>query len=388
LQLIEKRELNQSIIIHTDHDYREACKEALSFLRLEDQVKDRDKVVIKPNLISCRPYTDGAVTDPLVLDVVLESLREHYNGEIIIAEAEAHFRTESYFKNHVFSLDPDDLKQGFWLTMRNSGILGILEKRKDPKIRVLDVSDTEYADPDVVKKKVAANYGNVYKKIHSMYLGMVPREFLEGNVLGINLTKFKSHDHYPTVVTLALKNLYGFTTPPNREHLHGHWHNPWRLVESIISMDLIFTSVFNQWLHIVEGLRFCMEGNGPSKGTLVQNWGKIAAGRNPVELDAICASMMGQDPARLPYLKKATKYLECYDQNLLSEIPAEFIRIFKLNDQVIAWQKAEKRFSPSILYLKLAGFLWNRFPGLARLFSSAKNLLGLSSPKLRLKKSI
>jgi len=217
---------------------------------------------------------------------------------------------------------------------------------------------------------------------------MVPNEFLEGNILAFNLAKFKSHDHRPTVVTLALKNLYGFTTPPNREHLHGHWHNPWRLVESIISMNLIFTSVFDQWIHIVEGLRFCMEGNGPSMGTLVQNWGKIAAGTNPVELDAICASMMGQDPARLPYLRKASKHLESYDESILSEIPADFIRKFELNDQVLAWLKAEKRLSPSILYLKLAGFLWNRFPGLARFLSSAKNLLGLSSPKISLKKSI
>ena len=71
--MIEKRELSQSIIIHTDQDFRGACKEALSFLRIEDQVRDRDKIVIKPNLVSCRPYTEGAVTDPLVLDVVLDS---------------------------------------------------------------------------------------------------------------------------------------------------------------------------------------------------------------------------------------------------------------------------------------------------------------------------
>jgi len=386
--LIEKRELNQSIIIHTDQDFREACKEALSFLRIKDQVRGKDKIVIKPNLVSCRPYTEGAVTDPLVLDVVLELLREYYSGEIVIAEAQAHFRTESYYKTGVFSLDPEDLKQGFWLALRNSGISEVLEKRNDPRIRVLDVSDTKYADPVVVKEKVVAKYGNIGKKISSLYLRMVPSEFLEGNMLGINLAKFKSHDHRPTVVTLALKNLYGFTTPPNREHLHGHWHNPWRLVESIISMNLIFTSVFDHWFHIVEGLRYCMEGNGPSLGTLVQNWGKIAAGTNPVELDAICARMMGQDPARLPYLRKASKYLESYDENLLSEIPDEFVRKFELNEQVIAWQKAEKRLSPSILYLKFAGFLWNKFPGLARFLSSVRKLLGLSPPNLRLKKSI
>jgi uncharacterized protein (DUF362 family) len=380
--------LNQNIIVHTDQDFRLACKEALMFLRIEDQVRNRNKIVIKPNLVSCRPYQEGAVTDPLVLDAVLESLREYYEGEIVIAEAEAHFKTESYFRRGVLSLDPGDLREGFSLALRSSGISEVLHRRADPKIRVLDVSDTEYADPDAIKEKVVEKYGKIGDKIHPMYLEMVPTEFLEGNILGINLAKFKSHDERPTVVTLALKNLYGLTTPPNREHLHGHWHNPWRLVESIISMNLILTSVFDKWLHIVEGLRFCMEGNGPSKGTLVQNWGKIAAGPNPVELDAVCASMMGQDPAGLPYLKKATKCLESYDTGLLSEIPSEFIRKFDLNDQVLAWLRAEKRLSPSILYLKLAGLFWSRLPRLARCLSSVKNHIGLSSPRLKLKKSI
>jgi uncharacterized protein (DUF362 family) len=386
--MTEIKTLDRSVIIHTDRDFRQACREALSFLGTKDQVRGKDKIVIKPNLVSCRPYTDGAVTDPLVVDVVLESLREHYSGEIVVVEAQAIFRTESYVKNGVFSREPADLKQGFWLAMRNSGISEVLAKHDDPKIRILDVSDVEYADPDIVKSKVAAKYGKIAKKVDPLYLKMVPREFLEGNILGINLAKFKSHDHRPTVVTLALKNLYGFTTPPNREHLHGHWHNPWRLVESIIAMNLIFNSVFDQWLHIVEGLRYCMEGNGPSKGTPVHNWGKIAAGTDPVELDALCAYMMGQDPSRLPYLKKAAKYLGGYDTNLLSEVPPEFVRRFVLNEQVLSWQRAEKRLSPSILYLKFAGFLWNTFPGLARIFSSVKKRLGISSPNLRLKKSL
>ena len=337
--MIEKRELGHSIVIHTDQDFRGACKEALSFLQIKDQVRDRDKVVIKPNLVSLRPYTDGAITDPLVLDAVLDALRDFYDGEIVIAEAEAHFRTESYVNDHVLSLDPEDLKEGFRLTMRNSGISEILERRNDQKIRILNLSHSEYADPDDVREIVAAKYGKLAKKISPLYLEMVPKEFLDGSILGINLAKFKSHDHRPTMVTLALKNLYGLSTPPDREHLHGQWHNPWRLVESIISMNLIFTSVFDQWLHIVEGLRYCMEENGPSKGKLVQNWGKIAAGTKPVELDAICATMMGQDPAHLPYLRKATKSWGAMTKISYGDIPSEFRRTFELNDQVVALAK-------------------------------------------------
>jgi uncharacterized protein (DUF362 family) len=362
-------ELDHSIVIHTDNDYRQACQAAFHFLEIAEQAKGRDRILIKPNLISCRPYTAGSVTDPLVLDLLLEQLRQTYSGEIIIAEAQGVFRTKSYLERRVMGKTVEEFRDGFQLALQNSGIASILEKHDDPAIRVLDVSDTGYEDPEPVREAIRRRYGGVADGIHPEYLGMVPEGFLQGNVLAINLTKFKTHDNRPTVVTLALKNLFGFTTPPNREHLHGAWHNPWRLVESILSMNLIYHSVFDTWLHVVDGLRYCMEGNGPNTGTTVENWGKIAAGTEPVELDAICAYMMGQTPGELPYLLQAAKVLGGYDEKILSRIPPEFVREFALHDRVVAWLEAERARSPRIYYLRLAGWMWNRVPRLARLLS-------------------
>jgi uncharacterized protein (DUF362 family) len=369
MSLIEARELDHSILIHTDQDYLQACRKAFEFLRVTEQAKGRDKIVIKPNLLSSKSYTTGVVTDPLVLDFLLQQLRQSYDGEIVVAEAEAVYRTKSYLERGVMGKSVEEFREGFLLTLQNSGITSVLEKYGDPKIGVLDVSDTEYEDPQKVREVIRERYGDLADKIHPEYLGMVPRDFLQGNILGINLAKFKTHDNRPTVVTLALKNLFGFTTPPDREHLHGSWHNPWRLIESIISMNLIYFSVFQTWLHVVDGLRYCMEGNGPSKGTTVERWGKIAAGTNPVELDAICAYLMGQKPGDLPYLTEASKYLGGYDEDVLSRIPTGFVREFALSDKVIAWMEAERARSPRILYLTLTGLVWNRAPKLARLLS-------------------
>ena len=113
-----------------------------------------------------------------------------------------------------------------------------------------------------------------------------------------------------------------------------------------------------------------LEGNGPNKGTTVKNWGKIAAGTHPVELDAICAYLMGQKPGDLPYLVKASECLGGYDERMLSGIPPEFVRNFALNDKVVAWLEAERAHSPRILYLALTSYVWNRAPKLARLLSS------------------
>lgn len=367
--MIKKVKLNDTLLIHTKKDFSQACKAAFDFLKIPDQVKGKDKIIIKPNIASCRPYEAGSVTDPLVLDLLLEQLRKSYHGEIIIAEAEAVFKSQSYIKKRKMAKTKKEWKEGFLLSMKTSGVQSILEKRQDPKISVLDISDTEYADPNQIREIVRRRYEGLANKIHSDYLKMVPKSFLQGNILGINLAKFKSHNNRPTIVTLGIKNFFGLTPPPNREHLHGAWHNSWRLVESITSMLLIYTAVIQSWLYVVEGLRYCMQGNAPIHGMTIQNWGKIAASTNPVELDAICASIMGQDPSALPYLKKASQYMGDYDKTLISKIPPQFFRQFKLHEHVMAWIEKEHSHHPRILYLKLAGFIWNKMPGLARLLS-------------------
>ena len=367
--MLKQARVGSTLILHTDEEFTQACREAFRFLNLPESCRGRDKIVIKPNLVSCRPYTAGSVSDPLVLDVLLETLRECYAGEIVIAEAEAIFKTRRYHEHRILGGTPQELEEGFDLALSNSGIKDVLDKHSDARIRILDVTRAEPAPPEAVRERVKERFGLQASKLHRDYAGMVPREFLQGNILGINLAKFKTHDQRPTLVTLALKNIYGFTTPPDREHLHGTWHNPWRLVESIISMDLIYFSLFSGWLHLVDGLRYCMEGNGPNLGTTVQNWGKLAAGQDPVELDAVCAYMMGQNSRELPYLVQAARILKDYDPEILERIPPEFCRKFILNDKVTAWMEAEKKHSLSIYYHKLSGFLMNRFPGPARILA-------------------
>lgn len=367
--LIKRIVLNQSIAVHADTEYRLAIQEICQALQLEVKARAVDRIVIKPNIVVCHPYQQGSVSDPLVLEVFLDLIRGCFYGEIVIAEAEAVFKTKNYLEKGILGRTKQEYKEGFQLSLQNSGILSVLQKYQDQKIFVLDVSDTEYEDPDVIKRSVREKYGRAADSIHPEYLGMVPKIFLDGKTLGVNLAKFKTHDNRPTMVTLALKNLYGLTTPPNREHLHGHWHNPWRLVDSVIAMNLIYLSLFHGWIHVVDGLRYCMEGNGPTKGKTVRDWGKIAAGTNPVELDAVCAYMMGQKPDELPYLTKASRFLGSYEQNILSRIPSEFVRPFELNDKVKAWIKAEKARHPYILYLNLTGRIWKRVPTMARLLS-------------------
>ena len=46
-----------------------------------------------------------------------------------------------------------------------------------------------------------------------------------------------------------------------------------------------------------------MEGNGPVAGT-PRSTGIVAAGDNPVAVDAICARVMGLDPEKIPLIRR------------------------------------------------------------------------------------
>jgi uncharacterized protein (DUF362 family) len=51
-----------------------------------------------------------------------------------------------------------------------------------------------------------------------------------------------------------------------------------------------------------------MEGNGPIQGTPVDA-GVVVFGADPVATDATAARVMGLDPARIPYLAQAARFL-------------------------------------------------------------------------------
>jgi uncharacterized protein (DUF362 family)/NAD-dependent dihydropyrimidine dehydrogenase PreA subunit len=113
----------------------------------------------------------------------------------------------------------------------------------------------------------------------------------------ISLPKFKTHGL--TAMTGAIKNSYGFLPGAQKARLHRVAGNPRRFHEVIVEVFRLRVPD----LFIVDAV-VGMEGNGPASPDL-RDIGLILASDNAVAMDSVIATMMGLDPGRLRFLKKA-----------------------------------------------------------------------------------
>jgi NAD-dependent dihydropyrimidine dehydrogenase PreA subunit len=124
----------------------------------------------------------------------------------------------------------------------------------------------------------------------------VSRAVLDADVV-ISLPKFKTHGL--TVMTGAIKNSYGILPGAQKAMLHRAAGSPVRFHELVVEVFRLRVPD----LFIVDAV-VGMEGNGPASPDL-REIGLILAGDNAVAVDAVIATMMGLDPGRLGFLRRA-----------------------------------------------------------------------------------
>lgn len=126
----------------------------------------------------------------------------------------------------------------------------------------------------------------------------VSRAVLEADVF-ISVPKFKTHGL--TVLTGGIKNSYGILPGAQKALLHRLAGGPERFHEVVVEVfrlrppDLVIVDA-------VVG----MQGNGPA-GTDLKWIGRVLAADNAVALDAVIARLMGLEPARLHFLRRAAE---------------------------------------------------------------------------------
>jgi len=122
----------------------------------------------------------------------------------------------------------------------------------------------------------------------------ISRDFLEADFV-INVPKFKTH--VLTGMSVCLKNMLGIVPGNAKAKMHaraGHAKGFTRFLVDLYSFR-------PPDLNIVDAM-VGMEGNGPTAGN-PRRIGKIIAGPNGVEVDAVCAYMMGfEDPRQIKLL--------------------------------------------------------------------------------------
>ena len=236
-------------------DVREAVRSAFELFPV--QVADK-KVLIKPNVLRSSEADEGIVTHPAVLKAVVEKVEEMKPSLLIVGDNPGLF---SYGAN----------EESFEKTGLMSAAKGYYENIGNDSVKV-------DFNPDF------------------MPMVSISRAVLEADII-ISLPKFKTHGL--TVMTGAIKNSYGFLPGAQKSRLHRAAGSPERFHEVIVEVFRLRVPDF----FIVDAV-VGMEGNGPAS-TDLRSIGLILASNNAVALDSVIARMMGLDPGRLQFLKKA-----------------------------------------------------------------------------------
>ncbi len=241
-----------------EHVYR-SIKSSVDHLGgMEKFVSRGDRVLLKPNFLIGRSPERCVNTHPAVVRAVAELVLEA-GGKPFIGDSP-----------------------------QLGSAKGVAQKcHIDAVARELGIDIVEFEPVEVKNER-----GKYYRQF------VVGREVLEADVL-INLPKLKTHSM--TLLTLAVKNLFGCIPGPRK----AQWH--FRISrngpEYFARMLLDLYSLIRPPLTIVDGI-VGMEGRGPGSGD-PRRLGLIISGTDAVAVDAVITGILGVDPQDYPTLRLA-----------------------------------------------------------------------------------
>lgn len=235
---------------------RQAFRAALAATLPEKQ--DVASVAVKINICDYRRPESGAVTDPQLLAVLLEVLREQYpQAELTI------------FENDATTVD-------MWSAYR---LLGFDRMAEECGAKLVNVAEGKWIRKAVPK-------GIIFQELE------VP-ELLDCTDLFINFAKLKTNAL--TKTTGCLKNIFALLREKRKVVLHGQINPVLLDMNKVIKPD---------WC-LIDG-HIGMEGMGPAFGR-PKRCDLLIAGRNPVAVDACAARIMGFRPRSIEHIKLCYK---------------------------------------------------------------------------------
>ena len=277
-------------------DFADVISRGLRELGID--VKGRS-VLLKPNLVE---YAPGTVinTHPLVVAGAATALLGAGAREVVVGEAPGHRRDIEYLLS----------------------VTGLADHLREMRIRFVDLNHDDI--------RLTA--------LKSRFTGLeqiaLPVEVLRSDFV-VSLPKLKTH-HW-AAMTASMKNFFGvvpgavYGWPKNILHFHG-------IDNSILDLN----ATVRPQLTIVDAV-VAMEGDGPIMGKPRQT-GFLAMGSDLAAVDATCARIIGLDPAKIPYLREAGKFLGHISQSRIDhrgENPARYRTRFDVLPHFKALQLAD-----------------------------------------------
>jgi len=230
-------------------------KDAFNLLGgLDFVVSSQDSVLIKPNLCALKESDTGATTDPMLVEALINLLRDKTSDISIVESDSGAIDAEVKF-----------------------AACGYVQLSQRTGVNLINLSKEKLVD-------VTIPNALALKSIK------LPKMVMDSDVL-INVPKLKVNEI--TGVTLSLKNVFGLM--PSRFKTKYH-----RVIDKVI-VDL--NKVVKSRLALVDGI-VGMEGQGPIDGDPVK-MNLIVTGSNCVAVDSISASIMGFNPEAVSHIKLA-----------------------------------------------------------------------------------
>ncbi len=255
--------------------------EALEMVEAYEALLDEKPVLIKPNYINAKHPSTGITTDSRVIEGVVKFLKQHGVKETIIGEG-----------------------SGFTDTFEAYRIAGVDALAKRWNVKLVDLNRDDFIEinpPSPLANKVK-----------------IARTALESTI--ISIAKLKPHRQ--AGVTLSIKNMIGAVTP--KGVLHFNLNRNIAEIASIIKPSIA----------VIDGI-IAGEGHETSGNPVEMNL--VIAGKDPVAVDSVGATVMGIPLADVKHLSLAEeKGLGTSDLNKI-EIVGEPI------------EKTRKKFKRSIL---------------------------------------
>jgi uncharacterized protein (DUF362 family) len=242
-------------------DFKDLIARALEDLKVD--VRGR-RVFLKPNMVEYE-NNHAINTNPLVVAGAALAFRAAGAASVMVGEGPGHRRDMEYLVTQS----------------------GLFEHLRENRIAFIDLNQDDVVDVPL---------GSRFTGLKRLAL---PVELLQSDFI-VSMPKLKTH-HWAGL-TASMKNLFGtvpgavYGWPKNILHRHG-------IDNSIIDLNATIRPHFT----IVDAV-IAMEGDGPIMGNPRQ-LGCVLMGSDLVSVDATCARMIGLDPARIPYLKEAGRFL-------------------------------------------------------------------------------
>jgi len=211
------------------------------------------KILIKPNMLTDRTPDQAVTTHPELVRAIIRIIREHGSNPVVADSPASVVKLETVWEK--------------------TGYRQLCEEENVPLIN-LEASGSVAFERNGFKFNIA-------------------KPVLDADAV-INVPKVKTHNY--TVLTCAMKNLFGTVPGYQKTHLHKTYPHPRDFGKVIVEINKVIKPILN----IADGV-IGMDGNGPSAGKPAP-LGFLAASRDARSLDLALCRILKIKQSKVSYL--------------------------------------------------------------------------------------